>query len=173
MDVIIANESAFLNTASPQIINFLRMNSSNARHLTSFFLPTSSTTGRLRARSRLFILLIPMLLYSAASLIVSVSFCEMGTKSAQMIFDRGNQAFEGGMRSRCCASRRAIAPFHPRGPREHGGRMHDPQKNAPCPPTVEAGTGCSCFCLFYIARVQRKLLAQFTRELCQMFSTTS
>ena len=95
MDVIIANESAFLNTASPQIINFLRMNSSNARHLTSFFLPTSSTTGQLRARSRLFILLIPMLLYSAASLIVSVSFCEMGTKSAQMIFDRGNQAFEG------------------------------------------------------------------------------
>ena len=55
---------------------------------------TSGTKGQLGARSRLFILLIPMLLYSAASLIVSVSFCKMGTKSALMIFDRGNQTFE-------------------------------------------------------------------------------
>ena len=49
-----------------------------------FLLLTSSTKGQLGARSKLFILLIPMLLYSSVSIIVSVSFCEMGTFSSSI-----------------------------------------------------------------------------------------
>ena len=55
------------------------MYSSNSRRLTSFFVPTKRTKGQLGAFSMLSILLMPMLLYSAASLVVSAIFRWMGT----------------------------------------------------------------------------------------------
>ena len=55
------------------------MNCSNSFRLTSFFVPTKSTNGQLGVLSILSILLMPMLLYSAASLAVSVILRWMGT----------------------------------------------------------------------------------------------
>ena len=55
------------------------MYSSNSRRLTSFFVPTNKTKGQLGERSILSILLMPMLLYSAASLAVSGILRWMGT----------------------------------------------------------------------------------------------
>ena len=55
------------------------MYSSNSRRFTSFFVPTNKTKGQLGERSILSILLMPMLLYSAASLAVSVILRWMGT----------------------------------------------------------------------------------------------
>ena len=55
------------------------MYSSNSRRFTSFFVPTKRTKGQLGAFSMLSILLMPMLLYSAASLVVSAIFRWMGT----------------------------------------------------------------------------------------------
>ena len=55
------------------------MYSSNSRRFTSFFVPTKRTKGQLGAFSILSILLMPMLLYSAASLVVSAIFRWMGT----------------------------------------------------------------------------------------------
>ena len=62
-----------------QITSFWLMYSSNSRRLTSFFVPTNKTKGQLGERSILSILLMPMLLYSAASLAVSVILRWMGT----------------------------------------------------------------------------------------------
>ena len=55
------------------------MNCSNSFRLTSFFVPTKSTNGQLGVLSILSILLMPILLYSAASLVVSVILRWMGT----------------------------------------------------------------------------------------------
>ena len=62
-----------------QITSFWLMYCSNSRRLTSFFVPTNKTKGQLGERSILSILLMPMLLYSAASLAVSVILRWMGT----------------------------------------------------------------------------------------------
>ena len=59
------------------------MNCSNSFRLTSFFVPTKITNGQLGVLSILSILLMPMLLYYAASLVVSVIFRWIGTVPMQ------------------------------------------------------------------------------------------
>ena len=54
------------------------MNSSNSFRLTSFFVPTNKTKGQFGVLNKASILLMPILLYSAASLIVSVTFSCIG-----------------------------------------------------------------------------------------------
>lgn len=66
---------------SGQMTSLVLINSSNARRLTSFLLPTKSTKGQFGCFDKASILLTPMLLYSAASLMVSVIFRWMGTVS--------------------------------------------------------------------------------------------
>ena len=72
---------------------------SNSRRLTSFFVPTNKTKGQLGERSILPILLMPMLLYSAASLAVSVILRWMGTVRMLSIFppelDQYGEPFSG------------------------------------------------------------------------------
>ena len=68
-----------VNREIDQIISCWLMKCSNSFRFTNFFVPTKSTKGQLGERSMLLILLIPILLYSAASLIVSVSFKWIGT----------------------------------------------------------------------------------------------
>ena len=78
--VIVKNSPAickFFGTS--YITSFSLMNCSNSFRLTSFFVPTNKTKGQLGERSILSILLMPMLLYSAASLAVSVILRWMGT----------------------------------------------------------------------------------------------
>ena len=62
-----------------QIINLLLINCSNSLRFTSFFVPTKSTKGQFGERSIASILFIPILLYSAASFIVNVTFSCIGT----------------------------------------------------------------------------------------------
>ena len=61
--------SCFL-AQSGQMTSLVLINSSNARRLTSFLLPTKSTKGQFGGFNEASILLTPMLLYSAASLMV-------------------------------------------------------------------------------------------------------
>lgn len=61
------------------MISLLLINSSNSLRLTNFFVPTNNTKGQFGVRNKASILLIPMLLYSAASRIVSVTFSWIGT----------------------------------------------------------------------------------------------
>lgn len=63
------------------MIKLLLINCSNSLRLTSFFVPTKRTKGQFGIRSIRSSRLIPMLLYSAASLIVSAAFRWIGTFS--------------------------------------------------------------------------------------------
>lgn len=57
---------------------------SNSLRFTNFLLPTKSTNGQFGERSILSMLLIPILLYSAASFAVSVIFRWIGTLPIQV-----------------------------------------------------------------------------------------
>ena len=65
-------ESFYIDSSLP-------LNGSNSFRLTNLFVPTKSTNGQLGVLSILSILLMPILLYFAASLVVRVIFRRIGT----------------------------------------------------------------------------------------------